>query len=319
MSPAPAIPDFAGKLALVLERLACSLDGLAMMAGVDGALAQRWATGEESPGEAEFAAFAAAIRPALPGIALADWLLPHAGFAARLAAIPTAGPLAALLPRFAAALAEQLDAAAARYAGLWLLLQADARRQDGLGVRGCVAEVERRDDLLWMRAGSGLAGSGRAAGPLLPQQRLLYAALEGQDPGSRLAWCLLQGVAQGRAMLLDGVAGCLAAAPGRPVVATPMIGIRLGDPLADPAPRFAEAQHRVTRLNARGLATRLPAWLLARLEREVTGPPPLPAGVLPAASLACSAEDLAAGTAPPEAAAALAALRALFAEAAGEG
>ncbi len=312
MPRAPGIPDFTAKLALVLDRLCWSRGQLAQKAGVDKSVALRWAAGHVTPGEASLVSLTAAIRAELPGFARADWQLPTAQFGERLiaAAQPPGGPVLAqaartLYPRAMAAGGGAPVELASRYTGCWLLLQAGGTA-DRPEVTGSLARIAPRDGMLWMETESGPGGTWRAAGPVFPQHRLLQTTLE--EENGALAFGLLWGAAEGRAMVLDGLAAATASALRGPAVAARLIALRLEE--AETALPAATA--RLDRLNATGLLHSLPPVLASRFRQpEASRPAPMALSLPAADSLACDEAELTAGLLP-ESAAALQAARSLL-------
>lgn len=301
----PVVTDFAAKLGRLLDALNWSRAELARRAGVDKSVALRWAAGSVVPGESSLVALTTAIREVLPGFARADWRLPEAEFAARLRPPPPATATPAFpFPRAAGADA----ASAARYGGTWLLLHASVQSRDRLAVVGHLASVAPRDGIAWMRASGSVQGTRRAEGPICPMHRLLHVVLE--EAGESMAFCVLWGSIAGKAMVLDGIASSAASSRRGPAVATRMIGLRLGD---DPDPHwFGAALLRLARLNAQDLAARLPPGLAARFVQSAPlGKRPMVMAVPAEATLACDAEEIAAGLAPDGAVAIAAARRLL--------
>jgi transcriptional regulator with XRE-family HTH domain len=315
MARSPDISDFATKLGLVLDRLNWSRAQLAQKVGVDKSVAQRWAGGQMVPGGTSLVALTAAIQAALPDFTRADWRLPTARFAARLGVTEPAPPatpeaVAALFPHATALAEATLDSAVERYAGFWLLLHASVQVPEKPGVVGYLASIAPQGRMLWTEVEGSLQGTWRAAGPVFALHKLVYLALEDRVQGDSLAFCVLTGVNWGRAMVLDGIASSAASSLRGPVAATRMIGIRLDD---HPAPSWrAEALRRLVRLNAEGLAARLPESLVARFRLQpFDGPRAMVVAVSAEASLACDADEICQGLAP-DGAAAVAAVRALF-------
>jgi hypothetical protein len=307
----PALPGFAARLAILLDRLNWSRGELARRAGVDKSVALRWASGAVVPGEASLVALTAAVREVVPGFARADWHLPEAAFAARLApAEPAAPPPPGAFPLLRAALCEQPEATLRRYTGSWLLLHASVQNRDRLAIVGYLAGVAPRDGALHMRAEGSVQGTWRAEGPLVPMHRLLYLALEELGQGDSMAFGVLWGAASGRAMVMDGIASSAASSLRGPAVATRMMALRLDD---DPAPAWREdALRRLARLNLAGLEKQLPAPLAARFTTSAPlGPRPMVMAVPAEQTLACDDAEIAAGLAP-DGAAAIAAARALL-------
>lgn len=310
MAKPPCIEDFTRKLALVLDRLSWSRGQLALKAGVDKSVALRWASGAVMPGEASLVALTAAIRAQVPEFGRADWMLPTPRFAARLdpaGETPPGSEAAALFPRAAAATALHINDFGARYGGLWLLLHASVQATERLGVVGYLAEVTTRRGMLWMEAEGSVLGTWQAGGPIFPQHRLLYVALEEGVQGDSFAFCVLWGVGAGKAMVLDGVASSAASSLRGPAVSTRMIALRLDDGI-DP-PWREEVARRLARLNASGLARHLPPVITSRLQQSAPlGPRPMVMAVDACTSLACDQAEIAQGIAP-EGAAAIAAAR----------
>lgn len=306
MRQATEIPDFADKIGILLERLNWSRSGLAQRVGVDKSVSQRWVSGKIQPGAASLVALTTAIAEVLPGFTRADWRLPLPVFATRYARGMEA-PAPALLPRLAGAGAD----GAARYGGLWLLVHASVQTPEQPGIVGYLASIAPRDGVLWLAAQGGLHGTWRADGPLIALHHLLYMILEDEVQGDSLAFGVLNGVTTGRAMVIDGIGSSSASSLRGPVAATRLIGLRLDD-APDPAWK-AEALRRLAWENGRGLAQVLPASLVGQF---VMGPTAqqramvLTVGM--GSSLACDADAIARGLAP-DAAAAIAAARALLA------
>lgn len=302
MPRAPDIPDFAAKLGILLDRLNWSRGQVAQRVGVDKSVAQRWVGGQVQPGEASLVALTAAVAQALPEFGRADWRLPLPRFAERFApaqAVPALSPLAALFPRSVAA-GPSPEAAATRYGGLWLLLHASVHVPDRPSVVGYLASIVPRGNALWVEAEGSLQGTWRAAGPALPLHRLLYLMLEDQVQGDSLAFAVLTGVTEGRAMVLDGIGSSAGSSLRGPAVATRMLAIRL-DEAPDP-PWRAEALRRLVRHNARGIAGQMPEPLAARFRLAHAEAPRAMVLAVPAeASLACDAEEIAQDLAPESA------------------
>lgn len=315
MARSPDIPDFAAKLSLVLDRLNWSRAQLAQRVGVDKSVAQRWAGGQMVPGGTSLVALTAAIQSALPEFTRADWRLPTDRFAAHLGVAnpaPAATPeaVAALFPHATALSENVLESAVERYAGLWLLMHASVQAPEKPGVVGYLASVAPAGRTLWTEVQGSLHGTWRAAGPVFALHKLVYLALEDRVQGDSLAFCVLTGVNWGKAMILDGVASSAASSLRGPVAATRMVGIRLDDA---PAPPWqGDALRRLVRLNAEGLAARLPEALAARFRLPgFDGERSMVLTVGAGDSLACDAQEICQGLAP-EGAAAVAAVRALF-------
>lgn len=310
MAKPPCIEDFTRKLALVLDRLSWSRGQLALKAGVDKSVALRWASGAVMPGEASLVALTASIREQVPDFSRADWMLPIPRFAARLdpgGKTPPGREAAALFPSAFAATSRHIGDFATRYGGLWLLLHASVHATERLGVVGYLAEVTTRQGMLWMEAEGGVLGTWQAGGPVFPQHRLLYVALEEGVGGDSLAFCVLWGVGAGKAMVLDGIASSAGSSLRGPAVATRMIALRLDDGI-DP-PWREEATRRLARLNAEGFARHLPPVITGRLQQSAPlGPRPMVMAVDARDSLACDDAEIAQGLAPG-AAAAIAAAR----------
>jgi hypothetical protein len=308
----PAVPGFATRLAILLDRLSWSRGDLARRAGVDKSVALRWASGAVVPGEASLVALTAAVREVVPGFARADWHLPEAAFAARLAppVEPAPPPPRDAFPLLRAALCDQPEATLRRYTGTWLLLHASVQNRDRLAIVGYLAQVAPRDGALRMQAEGSVQGTWRAEGPLVPMHRLLYLALEELGQGDSMAFGVLWGAASGRAMVMDGIASSAASSLRGPAVATRMMALRLDD---DPAPAWREdALRRLARLNVTGLEKQLPAPLAARFTTSAPlGPRPMVMAVPADSALACDDAEIAAGLAP-EGAAAIAAARGLL-------
>jgi transcriptional regulator with XRE-family HTH domain len=312
MGKSTAIPDFAAKLGLVLDSLNWSRALLAQKVGVDKSVAQRWASGQMVPGGASLVALTAAIQRVVPGFTRGDWRLPVERFAARLggAAGPAACPAATLFPQAAVKAATAPEAAAGRYGGFWLLVHASVQAPEAPGAVGYLAGVVPRPGMLWMTAEGSLQGTWRGEGPVFALHRLLYLVLEDVVQGDSFAFAVLNGVALGKAMVLDGVASSAASSLRGPVAATRIIGLRLDD--APDPPWRAEALRRLVRLNAEGLLPHLPAPVSTRLAREALPGRRSSVLTVPAeGSLACEDDEIAQGLAP-EGAAAVAAARALF-------
>jgi transcriptional regulator with XRE-family HTH domain len=308
MARAPEIAEFAAKLGLLLDRLNWSRAQLAQRAGVDKSVAQRWVGGQVQPGEASLVALTKAVAAALPDFARPDWRLPLEDFAARFAPHRSAAaePAAALFPRLAAA-APPIENAAARYGGFWLVLHASVQTPDQPRVVGYLAGIAPRGGTLWMEVEGSVQGTWRGAGPCFALHRLLYLALEESGQGDSMAFAVLTGVLQGRAMVLDGVGSSAASSLRGPAVATRMVALRLADEAA-PAWR-GEALRTLVRHNAPGLGAMLPETVAARFRHgPFAAPRAMVLAVNAEASLACDAEEIAQGLAP-EGEAALAAAR----------
>ncbi len=310
MARAPEIADFAAKLGLLLDRLNWSRAQLAQRAGVDKSVAQRWVGGQVQPGQASLVALTAAIGASLPDFTRPDWRLPLEAFATRFAPqrAASAEPAAALFPRVAGAAAPAPNAAS-RYGGFWLVLHASVQTPEQPRIVGYLAGIAPRGGTLWMEVEGSVQGTWRGAGPCFALHRLLYLTLEEAGQGDSMAFAVLTGVLQGRAMVLDGVGSSAASSLRGPAVATRMVALRLDD---DPAPPWREeALRQLVRHNAKGLGPLLPASVAARF---VHGPFPAPRAMVMAvsaeSSLACDAEEIAQGLAP-DGAAALAAGRAI--------
>jgi transcriptional regulator with XRE-family HTH domain len=310
MARAPEIGDFAAKLGLLLDRLNWSRAQLAQRAGVDKSVAQRWVGGQVQPGEASLVALTAAIAANLPDFARPDWRLPLEAFAARFAPqrAASAEPAAALFPRVAGA-APPIAQAASRYGGFWLVLHASVQSPEQPRIVGYLAGIAGRGGTLWMEVEGSVQGTWRGAGPCFALHRLLYLALEEAGQGDSMAFAVLTGVLQGRAMVLDGVGSSAASSLRGPAVATRMVALRLDDAAAPPW--RGEALRQLVRRNAKGLGALLPEGVAARF---VHGPMAAPRAMVMAvsaeSSLACDAEEIAQGLAP-DGAAALAAARAI--------
>jgi transcriptional regulator with XRE-family HTH domain len=294
--------EFAARLAILLDRLNWSRAQLARKAGVDKSVAQRWVAGKVVPGEASLGVLTAAIQAELPGFTRAHWRMPSQELAVQFGLAPPAqdapaSPAAALFPRIGASTPEALDLAAARYAGSWLLLHASVQPGEAAAVVGYLAEIAPRDGMLWMSATGGVGSTWRAEGPLFTRHRHLYLALEDVVQGDSLAFGVLDGVTEGKAMVLDGIGSSCASSLRGPVSSTRLVALRLdGD---GRAPAREDVLRRLARLNGQGLAERLPEQLAACF-RHPEGTPHRSQVLLVTAerSLACSDVDLADGLAP---------------------
>jgi transcriptional regulator with XRE-family HTH domain len=298
--------DFASKLVILLDRLNWSRAQLARKAGVDKSVAQRWAAGKVVPGETNLGALTAAIQAELPGFTRAHWRMAPDELAVQIGLAPPpeegpASPAAALFPRIGAATPEALHEAAARYGGTWLLLHASVQTREVAAVVGYIAEITPRAGMLWMAAAGSVGGTWRAEGPLFCRHRHLYLALEDVVQGDSMAFGVLDGVTQGRAMVLDGIGSSCASSLRGPVAATRLIALRLDH--GGRAPAREEVLRRLARLNGEGLAERLPEALTACFRHAEAPPSPTQVLLVPAErSLACSDADIADGLAPVAAA-----------------
>jgi transcriptional regulator with XRE-family HTH domain len=304
MRRAPEIIDFAAKLNLVLDQLNWSRAHLAQRVGVDKSVAQRWATGVITPTEASLTALTDAVRQAVPDFTRADWRLSLEGFARRLGTMPPSPRHAdlgsGLFPRATTMVGAAFEALVQRYAGSWLLLHASVQAQGAPEAIGYLASIAPRGNLLWMEVEGSLQGTWRAEGPVFPLHRLVYLMLEDKVHGDSLAFGVLTGVNDGRAMILDGVASSASSSLRGPAAATRMIGLRLGE---EPNPAWREAaMRRLVRQNAAGLMARMPSRLADcfRLGPLAT-PQPMTLAVSAAASLACDETEVALGLAPESA------------------
>jgi transcriptional regulator with XRE-family HTH domain len=307
MARASNISDFGAKLTILLDRLNWSRGQLAQRAGVDKSVAQRWVRGQVQPGEANLVSLTAAVRGHLPEFGRPDWRLPLDRFAERFGP-SEATPMAALFARTAAAVVPIADATA-RYGGFWLLLHTSVQTTDDPRIVGYLASIAPRGGMLWMEVQGSVTGTWRAAGPVFPIHRLVYLILEDGAQGDSFAFAVLHGVAEGRAMVLDGIGSSAASSLRGPASATRLIALRLDDH-PDP-PWRGHAMRRLVRHNAGSLARILPAALAARFSLAPVGAASAARMLVTAeTSLSCDAEDVASGLAP-EAAEALAAGRAL--------
>jgi transcriptional regulator with XRE-family HTH domain len=315
MRQATEIPDFAEKIGILLDRLNWSRAGLAQRVGVDKSVSQRWVAGKIQPGATSLVALTTAIAEVLPGFTRADWRLPLPVFTtryARGAEVLAASP-ATPLPRMAGAGAGAGADGAARYGGLWLLLHASVQTPERPSIVGYLASIARRDGALRLAAQGGLHGTWRADGPLIALHHLLYMILEDEVQGDSLAFGVLNGVTTGQAMVIDGIGSSSASSLRGPVAATRLIGLRLD---AEPEPAWkADALRRLAWENGRGLVHALPPSLVGRFVMDpIDQPRAMVLTVGAGNSLACDAAAIVQGLAP-EAAAALAAARALCAPA----
>lgn len=294
--------EFAARLTLLLDRLNWSRAQLARKAGVDKSVAQRWVAGKVVPSEANLGALTAAIQAELPGFTRAHWRIAPQEIAVQFGLAPPARdtparPAALLFPRIAASTPETLDMDAARYAGTWLLLHASVQPREAAAVVGYLAEIAPRDGMLWMSATGSVGGTWRAEGPVFARHRHLYLALEDVVQGDSLAFAVLDGVTQGRAMVLDGIGTSCASSLRGPVSSTRLVALRLDG--GHRVPAREEVLRRLARLNGEGLAQRLPEALAACFRHPETTANRSQVLLVPAErSLACSDADLADGLAP---------------------
>ncbi len=294
--------DFAARLAILLDRLNWSRAQLARKAGVDKSVAQRWAAGKVVPGEANLGALTAAIQAELPGFTRAHWRMAPHELAVQIGLTPAshpapASPAAPLFPRIGPAAPETLHHDIARYGGTWLLLHASVQSREAAAVIGYLAEIAPRDGMVWMSATGSVGGTWRAEGPVFCRHRHLYLALEDVVQGDSLAFGVLDGVTQGRAMVLDGIGTSCASSLRGPVSATRLVALRLDRD--GRAPAREDVLRRLARLNGEGLAERLPEALAACFRHPETTPGRSQVLLVPAErSLACSDADLADGLVP---------------------
>ncbi len=270
MTRGAGVEDFAAKLRLALACANLSGVALARETGVDKSVAARWLAGALRPTEHNLAAASAGLARHIPGFSRADWDLPLAAFADRLGVTP-AGAAAPDIPALLSALlrgADQRQAAEA-YTGLWALLAASPGGRDR--VYGHALRIQPIPGVAALRTEVGNGGTFHTIGALIAFGPKLYRLSQERRRHDAIVLTVLNGVTNGRAAILEGIAvtrdGGVEAAPA----AIPVLWLRLADHVDDAsfdaACRHAGAQDR------EGWEALLPAPLLARFRLPIAEPP----------------------------------------------
>lgn len=211
------IADFSKKLQLVLDALSASRSQLAHDLGVHKSLVARWVAGEVTPTEHNLSRLTLLIRQTRPEFSLADWRNDLTAFAEAMGVkrreverpgtarpAPTepaasANPIG--LPLQGPILARQAIAReGANYEGFYRMFR-QAFANSGIIVMECL-EIRRAGEDLGFRCFDGWY---RHSGFILPMRGQLFFIGEETARMDECFFLVVNGIAEPRAMLLDGI------------------------------------------------------------------------------------------------------------------
>lgn len=207
------IADFSKKLQLVLDALSASRSQLAHDLGVHKSLVARWVAGEVTPTEHNLSRLTLLIRQTRPDFSLSDWRHDLAVFAEAMGVkrrpveakaaspepAPAINPLG--LPLQAPLLARQSIAReGANYEGFYRMFR-QAFANSGVIVMECL-EIRRVGEDLGFRCFDGWY---RHSGFILPMRGQLFFIGEETARMDECFFLVVNGIAEPRAMLLDGI------------------------------------------------------------------------------------------------------------------
>jgi hypothetical protein len=264
------IEGFAGKLRLAMRRASLSGTQLAHDVGVDKSVVTRWLAGALRPAEHSLASLSACLAERLPGFCRADWDLPEGAFAARLGVEP-AQPASRGLHDLLAPQLHGMDqaAAAATYGGLWATF---AGSPGGRGrLFGYASLIETVPGATALRHDIADSDSFFAIGSMIAFGPRLFRL--GQPVGRQdsITFMSLNGVAAGRAAILEGFALAHGSSVEATPTAIPVMLLRLADSVDEAS--FAAARRVATHYNEAGWEAALPEPLLERFRLAVPAPP----------------------------------------------
>ena len=207
------IADFSKKLQLVLDALSASRSQLAHDLGVHKSLVARWVAGEVTPTEHNLSRLTLLIRQTRPDFSLSDWRHDLAAFAEAMGVkrrpvegraaspepAPNANPIG--LPLQGPILARQSIAReGANYEGFYRMFR-QAFANSGIIVMECL-EIRRVGEDLGFRCFDGWY---RHSGFILPMRGQLFFIGEETARMDECFFLVVNGIAEPRAMLLDGI------------------------------------------------------------------------------------------------------------------
>ncbi len=316
MTRGAGVEEFAAKLRLALARANLSGLALAREAGVDKSVATRWLAGALRPTEHNLTAASAGLARHIPGFSRADWDLPVAAFADRLGVAPPG----AAAPDIAALLSALLHGADQRqpaeaYVGLWCVLAASPGGRGRLF--GHALRIKPIPGVAALRTEVSNGGIFNTVGALIAFGPKLYRLSQERRRHDAIVLSVLNGVTNGRAAILEGIAltrdGGVEAAPA----AIPVLWLRLADQVDDAS--YDAARHLAGAQDQEGWEAKLPAPLLARFRLPIAEPPAPTILRRPLADCWTTQEEYLGEPAMAERRAALEAVRRIYAPALREG
>jgi hypothetical protein len=275
-----ALADFSKKLQLVLDALSTSRSQLAHDLGVHKSLVARWVAGEVTPTEHNLSRLTLLIRQTRPDFSLADWRNDLIAFAEAMgvkrreverpaAAEPAPRTHPIGLPLQGPMLARQSIAReGANYEGYYRLFR-QAFANSGIIVMECV-EIRRVGEDLAFRCFDGWY---RHSGFILPMRGQLFFIGEESARLDECFFLVVNGIAEPRAMVLDGilltVAGDRSHTPSATIVVMQFARDISQDPAADEV-AWAEMCNETLSVNTEHRAADLiPETLRAAVKNEV--------------------------------------------------
>jgi transcriptional regulator with XRE-family HTH domain len=242
------IEDFSEKLALAAKRLNLSAGKLAQQVGVDKSVVARWLNCDSRPSAHSLMRLTAAVAQTVEGLTAADWDLPRDQFRERLGI-----PAVAVLPTGPEQTRIRLEGLkyppdprwGTPYLGLWAGFYQSVLNH---GIPQLFVMHFAADDLGLHAAFT--VGPIFGKGPVLASSSHLQCFLECAPLFDRLVFCVLYGVHQPQARVIDGVLSVMAGdADGTPA-STPVLLYRIDDGIAfDPVTGMEELGGTVGRLN----------------------------------------------------------------------
>jgi transcriptional regulator with XRE-family HTH domain len=250
MPKSVSIEDFAAKLALVAKRLNVSAGKLAQQVGVDKSVVARWLNGDSRPTAHSLMQLTAIVAQTVDGLTAADWDLPREQFRQRLGiapvvVLPTGETRAETRLRFEGLKYPPDPRWATPYLGLWAGFFQSMLNH---GIPQLVVMHFAMDDLGLHAAFT--VGPLFGDGPVLASSSHLQCFLECAPLFDRVVFCVLYGVHQPQARVVDGIVCVMAGDAAGTPAASPILLYRIDDGIAfDPVTGMEELGATISRLN----------------------------------------------------------------------